>query len=66
MGNRLVIVLECSTHFEARHLEVDHIISRTKGGTDHLSNLQLLCGNCNRVKGDRGMDYLKAKLQMGV
>ena len=56
----------CSTHFEARHLEVDHIISRAKGGTDHLSNLQLLCGNCNRVKGDRGMDYLKAKLQMGV
>ena len=56
----------CSTHFEARHLEVDHIISRVKGGTDHLSNLQLLCGNCNRVKGDRGMDYLKAKLQIGV
>ncbi len=54
----------CSTHFEARHLEVDHIISRQKGGTDHLDNLQLLCGNCNRIKGDRGMDYLKTKLQL--
>ena len=56
----------CNHHFESRHLEVDHIISRGKGGTDHPDNLQLLCGNCNRVKGDRGMDYLKAKLQIGV
>ena len=56
----------CTTHFEPRHLEVDHIISRSKGGTDHLSNLQLLCGSCNRVKGDRGMAYLRAKLQLAA
>ena len=36
---------------EARHLEVDHIIFRAKGGTDHIENLQLLCGSCNRIKG---------------
>ena len=54
----------CREHFETRHLEVDHIISRTSGGTNHIDNLQLLCGNCNRVKGDRGMDYLKSKLQI--
>ena len=54
----------CGTHFETQHLEVDHIIARVKGGTDHLSNLQLLCGNCNRIKGDRGMEYLRTKLQL--
>ena len=54
----------CNTHFEARHLEVDHIIARGHGGTDHLGNLQLLCGSCNRIKGDRGMEYLLAKLQL--
>ena len=54
----------CGTHFEARHLEVDHIISRAKGGTDHIENLQLLCGSCNRIKGDRGMEYLRTKLQL--
>ena len=54
----------CDDHFEPRHLEVDHIIARKRGGTDHLGNLQLLCGNCNRIKGDRGMEYLRAKLQL--
>ncbi len=54
----------CRIHFELRNLEVGHIISKGKGGTDHIGNLQLLCGNCNRIKGDRGMEYLKAKLQI--
>lgn len=54
----------CNTHFEPRNLEVDHIIARQKGGTDHIDNLQLLCGSCNRIKGDRGMEYLRAKLQL--
>ncbi|MDE0076494.1 MAG: HNH endonuclease [Caldilineaceae bacterium] len=47
-------------------LEVDHIIARSVGGTDHLSNLQLLCGHCNRTKGHRGMEYLRVKLQLAA
>ena len=54
----------CGEHFAKRNLEVDHIIAKSKGGTDHIGNLQLLCGNCNRIKGDRGMEYLKTKLQI--
>ena len=52
----------CKAHLLSENLEIDHIISKNKGGTDHLDNLQLLCGHCNRVKGDRGMSYLKSKL----
>lgn len=55
----------CREHFQLRNLTVDHIIARTKGGTDHLDNLQLLCGHCNSVKGDRGMEYLRTRLQLG-
>ena len=54
----------CGMHFNVQHLEVDHIISRRNGGTDHLENLQLLCGSCNRVKGSRGMEYLRVKLNL--
>ncbi len=54
----------CGEYFKPQHFEVDHIIARAKGGTDHTENLQLLCGHCNRVKGDRGMAYLRTKLQL--
>ncbi len=52
----------CGTHFQKQHLEVDHIIARNVGGTDHLENLQLLCSHCNSVKGERGQEYLIARL----
>lgn len=53
--------------FEFRNLEVDHIIPRADGGRDHDSNLQLLCGSCNRVKGDRDMAHLRMRLkELGV
>ena len=56
----------CGDEFAMRNLEVDHIIARSKGGTDHLDNVQLLCGHCNRVKGNRGMDYLRKKLRLAA
>ena len=52
----------CGTHFQAQHLEVDHIIAENVGGTDHIENLQLLCSNCNRIKGERGQEYLLSRL----
>ena len=42
--------------------EVDHVIPRARGGADHLENLQLLCPNCNRIKGDRPQEWLMARL----
>ena len=54
----------CGQHFELRNLEIDHIVARSSGGLDHKENLQLLCGGCNRVKGDRGMEYFLSSLKM--
>ena len=54
--------LGCGEHFTMRNLTVDHIVPRAKGGTDHLSNLQLLCGACNSMKGTRSHEELIARL----
>ena len=55
----------CDTHFpDPAHLEMDHIVSKDEGGGDYAANFQLLCSRCNRVKGNRGMDYLMSKLNM--
>ncbi|MDR0304210.1 MAG: HNH endonuclease, partial [Chitinispirillales bacterium] len=43
----------CATQFDMRNLEIDHIIPKSKGGGDYYENYQLLCGSCNRIKGDR-------------
>lgn len=37
---------------------VDHIISKAKGGTDELTNLQAACRPCNLHKGDRAGSYI--------
>lgn len=37
-------------------LEVDHIVPITKGGTNDPTNLQLLCGRCNKSKGNRDLE----------
>ena len=34
-------------------VQVDHVIPLAVGGTNHPTNLQLLCGSCNAAKGAR-------------
>ena len=53
----------CKTEFPYRILEVDHVIPQSKGGTDHIDNLQLLCSHCNRIKGSNDQAYLMARLK---
>ena len=52
----------CNIHFPFANLTVDHILPRSKGGTDHLGNLQLLCAACNSIKGVGSMTDLRARL----
>ena len=52
----------CKTEFEIRNMEIDHIVPRSKGGGNYYENYQLLCGACNRLKGDRPMEYLRMRM----
>ena len=53
----------CRGDFPFKLYEVDHIVPKSKGGTEHLGNLQLLCGHCNKIKGDKPQEYLIAQLK---
>lgn len=43
----------CGVTSRTRPMDVDHIIPASAGGTNDISNLQVLCFKCNRQKRDR-------------
>ena len=53
----------CRIAFPFRNFTVDHVIPRSRGGTDHIDNLQRLCGACNSKKGNRTQAELIAALR---
>ena len=53
----------CQIMFPFRNMTVDHVVPQSRGGSDHLDNLQLLCGACNSVKGVRSQEAFIAKLK---
>ena len=53
----------CRILFPFRNMTVDHIVPRARGGTDHLENLQLLCGACNSTKATGTQAELLAALR---
>lgn len=43
---------------ELDNFDVDHILPKSKGGTDRVENLQIMCRSCNRKKSDKeSIDY---------
>ncbi len=53
----------CGEHFPFHNFTVDHILARSKSGTDHIDNLMLLCGACNSLKGRGDLTNLIAGLK---
>ncbi len=59
-GEQEGVCVGCDTHFPFKVMEVDHELPKSRGGTDHLENLQLLCSHCNRSKGNKTMAEWRA------
>lgn len=47
------ICAHCGKHFELEEMEADHITPWKEGGTTVAENCQMLCKNCNRIKGGK-------------
>lgn len=57
----------CHALFSFRNMTIDHIIPKTKGGTDDPDNLQLLCAACNSTKNTRSQDeFIDVLKKQGV
>ena len=57
----------CGVGFPLRNLETDHIQPKRIKRIDKVTNLQLLCGACNKVKGHRSQEWAIGRLrQLGV
>ncbi len=61
-----IVCQGCDREFDdPRYLDLDHNTPRSQGGLNHISNRLLLCGPCNRAKGDtltlKGLRQLNAK-----
>lgn len=46
----------CGLSSDDTKLVLDHIISIAKGGKSEIDNLQILCAECNRIKGKLCID----------
>lgn len=42
-------------------LEVEHVVPKSKGGTDRVSNLTVACRECNQRKGNRSIEEFLAR-----
>lgn len=52
--------LYCECHLDARSMTIDHMIPRSRGGSNTLENLAAACSKCNNAKGSMTKDeYLE-------
>lgn len=54
--------LYCECYLDVRSMTLDHMVPRSKGGTNTFDNLAAACSKCNNKKGDMTKDeFLKSK-----
>ena len=54
---------KCQYCGSTKHLTIDHVIPKSKGGEDTWENLVVACSTCNVKKGDKLLEQTNMKLQ---
>lgn len=52
----------CGKYFAMKHLTLDHVIPRSKGGRTSWENIVAACTKCNNAKADRSLHEAGMKL----
>ena len=64
-GKQHGLCASCNEDTRYNLMELDHIVPKSKGGSDKDNNFQLLCGYCNKKKGNKHPEsFRSAKNQM--
>lgn len=53
----------CGTEITYENMQVDHIVSRSNGGTDDINNLYPSCGMCNLFKGPLNLKLFRREIK---
>lgn len=53
---------KCQYCGSTRHLTIDHVIPKSKGGSEDWTNLVVACSSCNTKKGDKLLSQTDMKL----
>ena len=53
---------KCQYCGSTRHLTIDHVIPKSKGGSEDWDNLVVACSQCNTKKGDKLLEHTNMKL----
>ena len=57
----------CLLMFPYRNMTIDHIVAQSRGGSDHVENLQLLCNACNSTKSTRSQEeFIEILIERGI
>lgn len=57
------IELQNDNHLLSNYMQLDHLISKKKGGSNKKENLRALCNSCNSSKGDRSTLDIALKIK---
>lgn len=62
MNYKHIIKERCAQCGSKENLTVDHIIPKAEGGSEAITNLQILCSNCNLAKGNIPPFWMRVKI----